>query len=52
MRESLLELLESDSRLRPSDLAERLGLDETEVADELGRMIDEQVICGYNTLIN
>ncbi|MDR1913500.1 MAG: Lrp/AsnC family transcriptional regulator [Clostridiales bacterium] len=52
MRENLLELLERDSRLLPEDLSEQLGLDETLVAEELGRMIDEQVICGYNTLIN
>lgn len=52
LREQLLELLERDSRLKPEDLAVRLGMDEQAVADELGRMVNEQVICGYNTLIN
>ncbi len=52
MRESLLYFLEHDSRLLPSDLAERLGVSEEAVAAELAKMVDEQIICGYNTLIN
>ncbi|MDR2648726.1 MAG: Lrp/AsnC family transcriptional regulator [Clostridiales bacterium] len=51
-REDILALLESNSRLLPEDLAERLGLSAEFVSGELGRMCDEQVICGYNTLIN
>ncbi|MDR1559462.1 MAG: Lrp/AsnC family transcriptional regulator [Clostridiales bacterium] len=51
-REDILELLESNSRLLPEDLAERLGLSAEYVTEELSRMRDEQVICGYNTLIN
>jgi DNA-binding Lrp family transcriptional regulator len=45
-------MLEQDSRLTPEDLAERLGQDAQEVAAELGRLVDERVICGYHTLIN
>jgi DNA-binding Lrp family transcriptional regulator len=52
LRETLLEMLERDSRLRPEDLAERLGIPAEEVAKELGEMVDEQIICGYHTLIN
>jgi DNA-binding Lrp family transcriptional regulator len=52
LRESLLGMLERDSRLLPEDLAERLGADPVDVARELGSMVDEQVICGYHTLIN
>jgi DNA-binding Lrp family transcriptional regulator len=52
LRETLLGMLERDSRLRPEDLAERLGLPAEDVARELGAMVDEQVICGYHTLIN
>ncbi|MDR3238945.1 MAG: Lrp/AsnC family transcriptional regulator [Clostridiales bacterium] len=52
MRTAILEMLEHDSRLSPEDLAERLGLPAAPVADELGKMADEHVICGYHTLIN
>ncbi|MDR1540529.1 MAG: Lrp/AsnC family transcriptional regulator [Clostridiales bacterium] len=52
MREDLLALIERNSRLTPEDLAERLGVSMEEVAAELGLMVDEQIICGYHTLIN
>ena len=52
MRESILQLLEKNSRLSPADLAVMLGLPAEEVAAELGKMIDEQVICGFHTLVN
>ena len=52
IREDILTLVESNSRLLPEDIAERLGLSAAYVSGELGRMCDEQVICGYNTLIN
>ena len=51
-REDILALLEGNSRLLPEDIAERLGLSAEFVSEELGRMCDEQIICGYNTLIN
>ena len=51
-REDILELLEGNSRLLPEDIAERLGISAECVTEELGRMCDEQIICGYNTLIN
>ena len=52
IREDILELLESNSRLLPDDIAQRLGLDADFVSAELSRMCDEQIICGFNTLIN
>jgi len=52
VREDILEVIENNSRLLPEDIAERLGLDAGFVSDELGRMCDEQIICGYSTLIN
>lgn len=52
MREAMLALLEKDSRLTPADLAERLDLNGDEVAAELSKMVDEHIICGFNTLIN
>ncbi len=52
MREDILTLLEKDSRLNAADIAERLGIEEAAVARELREMIEEHVICGFNTLIN
>lgn len=52
MREEILALLEKDSRLSPEELAVRLGAGADAVAAELSAMVDERVICGYNTLIN
>jgi len=52
IRESILMYLEKDSRLLPEDLAEMLGLTPDMVAAELNAMVDERVICGFNTLIN
>ena len=52
MRESILSLLEKDSRLAAADIAERLGVDASAVAAEIKRMEEERVICGYQTLVN
>ena len=52
MREDILAILEKDSRIQLAELAVMLGLDEAAVAAELAAMIDEQVICGFNTLVN
>jgi DNA-binding Lrp family transcriptional regulator len=52
MREKILVLLERDSRLAAKEIAERLGFDEAAVAAEIDAMKQEQIICGFNTLIN
>ena len=52
MREDILALLEKDSRLTTNDLSIMLNIDEKIVADEVAKMIDENIICGFNTLIN
>ena len=52
MREDILMLLEKDGRLLPADIAERLGLSEKMVAEEIALLIDQRIICGCNTLIN
>jgi len=52
MREDILAILEKDSRVGFGDLAVMLGRDEMAVKQEIEAMIDEQVICGFNTLVN
>ena len=52
MREKLLSTIEKNSRIGLGDLALILGRDEIEVANELAKLEQEGVICGYHTLIN
>lgn len=52
MREEILAILEKNSRIDIADLARKLGVDETEVANEIADMEREHIICGYHTLIN
>lgn len=52
MRKDILELLENDSRISIEQIAVMLGKTIDEVANEIQKMEDEQIICGYSTLIN
>ena len=50
--EELLELLESDARLTPAQLAERTGRSEEEVKAVLGRLEAGGVIRRYKTVVD
>ena len=52
MREELLSIIEKNSRIDLKDLAVRLGKEEIDVINELQKLEDERVICGYHTLVN
>lgn len=52
MRERLLELIERDGKRSTKELAIMLGLNEEEVINEIILLEKEQIICGYQTLIN
>ena len=52
MREKLLPIIEKNSRIDLKELAIRLNEEEIDVANELQKLQDERVICGYHTLIN
>lgn len=52
MREEILQILEKNSKIDIHELAVRLGIDDTVVANEIADMEKEKVICGYHTLIN
>lgn len=52
MREKILELLERNSRMTPAEIAVLLGSGEEVIASEIKKMEDENIICGYNTLID
>ena len=52
MREKILTFIEKNSRIDVKDLAIMLGVDEVAVLNELEKMEDERIICGYHTLID
>ncbi|WP_343208003.1 Lrp/AsnC family transcriptional regulator [Anaerolentibacter hominis] len=52
MREEILKIIDKNSKVAPADIAAMLGASEAEVAAEIVRLEEEQIICGYPTLIN
>ena len=52
MRERILSIIEKNSRIDLHELAVIMGEPEIEVANELKRMEEEGIICGYHTLID
>ena len=52
MREELLGIIEKNSRIDIKELAVLLGREEIEVANELAKLENEGILCGYHTLID
>lgn len=52
MREEILTMIEKNNKLSSRDLADMLGVDEATIVNEIAKMEEEKVICGYHTLIN
>lgn len=52
MNIKLLNLIEKNSRLSNAEIASMLNMKEDEVKKEIDLMISENIICGFNTLIN
>lgn len=52
MREQILSIIEKNSRVDIGELAVILGAMEIDVANELKKMEEEGIICGYHTLID
>jgi DNA-binding Lrp family transcriptional regulator len=52
MREEILSIIERNSRIDTGELAVRLGRDESDVVNEMMKMEEEGIICGYHTMIN
>lgn len=52
MRKKILTLLERNSRMTADEIAVLLGSDEKMIADEIRKMEQENIICGYNTLVD
>lgn len=52
MREELLAIIEKNSRINLKELAVILGVEEIDVVNEMAKLEEEGIICGYHTLIN
>ena len=52
MRDELLSILEKNSRIDFNELAIMLGTTEEKVLEEISKLENEGIICGYHTLIN
>ena len=52
MRNQILKLLETDSKLTVKDIAAMIGADEAAVEADIKAMEDENIICGYHTMID
>lgn len=52
LREEILHTLEQDARLKPNELAIRLGVNEVDVVNEISSLEESGIICGYLTLID
>lgn len=52
IRTKILKLLENNSKIETKDMATILGTDEQVVIHTIREMEKEQIICGYNTVIN
>ena len=52
LRLEILKYIEKHSRVELGELAVLLGVEETDVANEMAEMENEKIICGYHTLID
>ena len=52
MREQILTFLEKNSKIDLKELAILLGSSEEVIANEVQKMEEEHIICGYHTLID
>lgn len=52
LREQILNIISKNGRYSTKEIAAMLGSDENTVENEIKQMEDENVICGYPTLIN
>lgn len=52
MKRLILEILENNSRISVEDLAAMLGKTPEDIMETMAEMEEENIICGYSTLIN
>ena len=52
MRDELLAIVEKNSRIATKELAVLLGVQEIDIINELQKLQEDGIICGFHTLIN
>jgi len=52
LREKILSCIEQNAKIDVADLAVMFGVEEAQVANEITKMEEEKIICGYTTLID
>ena len=52
LNESILKAIEKDARVDIAELAVRLDVSETDIANAMSDMEKEGIICGYHTMID
>lgn len=52
MKTKILRLIQNNCKMSTNDIAALLGLDEAVVINIIHELEQEQIICGYNTVIN
>lgn len=52
MNSEILKLLEADCRTTPAQIAAMLGKDESEIADAVKQLEGENIILGYNAMVD
>ena len=52
LRTKILDYIEDNARVSTKELAVLIGEDEAAVEEEISRMEKENIICGYNSMIN
>ena len=51
MRDELLAIVEKNSRIDTKELAVLLGVQEIDIINELQKLQEEGIICGFHTLL-
>jgi len=52
MKNKILKIIESNSRLTTSDISKMLNIDEASVINVLSELEKDNIICGYTSIIN
>ena len=52
MRTEILSIIEKNSKISLKELSMMLNMEEIDIANEIQKMEEEGIICGYHTLIN
>lgn len=52
MKEKILSMLEENGNIKVADIAQKMGVNEKDVANEIKKLEDEKIICGYSSIVD